>query len=474
MIAFKAWFPENSLNVSSPVDEIQTSNPLSVGPIGENGLTPTPIVAETTSSESPSRFTSWTFRSAAWIGSATRFCFGIASLLVLLAVVAAIPVLQFASFGYLLAVSGRVAKQGRLRAGFIGVEKAVRLGGVLLGVWLSIVPVRLLSESWYAAWLIDPASASTRVLRILLISGLLLTVLHLLSALACGGRLRHFLWPLWAPFRWALWAVQGSLGWRPIGALAGASIGLVMPCALADFRSLKPLQNWFPPSVLRRSFREGQWMRRSSEQLWQFWLGLRLPYFWWLGVRGAAGTLLWLLFPSGLLIAAANRNDPGGGLLALIGIPLAALVFALLIQVQLRFSVTERWRTFLEPRAGWTQFRRAPLWSALAGWVALVLALPMFLLKIEAVPPELHWVLSLVFVAGAWPSRLLLGASTASGLKRASGSSWWWSLLWAFVLVIGCGAFAVILVLTRYLSWSGAGSLLENHLFLLPTPFWLN
>jgi hypothetical protein len=191
-------------------------------------------------------------------------------------------------------------------------------------------------------------------------------------------------------------------------------------------------------------------------------------------VKATSGTLCWLLIPSGLLIVAANRNDPGGVLLALVGIPLAASVFALLIQIQLRFATTERWRSFLEPRAACAQFRRAPLWSALAGWLALILALPMFLLKIEAVPPELYWVLSLIFVAGAWPSRLLLGASAASGKNRAKLSSWWWSLLWAIVLLIGCGAFAVILVLTRYLSWSGAGSFWENHLFLLPTPFWLS
>lgn len=464
----------NVMDASSPEFESRISLPSFRYPGGIPVSVPLVVAEEQPPRPSAPTFASWPFRIGAWLNTLFAAGFGIASLLVLLAITAAIPFVQFASLGYLLAASGRVARSGRLRDGLIGLDKGVRIGGILLGTWLSIIPVRLLSESWYAAWLIDPGSMQTRILRILLIGFLVFTVLHLLSALACGGKLRHFIWPLVAPFRWILWTGQSAVSWRPTRNLIDVTIGRVMPKLLADFRSLEPLRNWFPPTILRNSIREGQWLSKTSERLWEFWLSLRIPHYWWLGVKATAGTLCWLLVPSGLLIAAANRNDPGGVLLALVGIPLAASVFALLIQVQLRFATTERWRAFLEPRAAWAQFRRAPLWSALAGWLALILALPMFLLKIEAVPPELYWVLSLIFVAGAWPSRLLLGASAASGKNRAELSSWWWSLLWAIVLLFGCGAFAVILVLTRYLSWSGAGSFWENHLFLLPTPFWLS
>ncbi|MFN7573963.1 MAG: hypothetical protein ACK5SA_02770 [Planctomycetota bacterium] len=419
------------------------------------------------------RFQSLPFRIGAAVASWVKVGFGLFSLWVLLAIAAAVPVVQFASFGYLLAASGRVALTGKLSSGLFGWNRAAHLGGILLGGWLSLLPVRILSDSWYTAWLIEPASSQTRSLRVSLIGLMILTGVHLLGALACGGKLRHFLWPLVAPGRWLSWLLQGAFRWPVARRLVDESLGRLFPRLIADIRSLRPLADWFPPVVLAKSIGKGNWLAQSSRDLWDFGVGLQLPSLWWLGVRGAAGTLLWLLVPSGLLIAAANRNDAGGGLLALLGIPLAACVFALLLSIQLRFAASGKWRAFLEPGAAWAAFRRAPFWLTLCGWVALIMALPMFFLKIEAVPPELESLLALMFVAGSWPSRLLLGWAGARSNAATKPRAWWWSLLWFTVLVIGCGAFAVILLLTRYLSWSGAGSLLENHLFLLPTPFWL-
>src|SRR5205809_278239 len=56
-----------------------------------------------------------------WYGLcyALEWLFGLASLLACLAVLAAIPIVNFLSLGYLLEASGRVAKSGRLRDGFI-------------------------------------------------------------------------------------------------------------------------------------------------------------------------------------------------------------------------------------------------------------------------------------------------------------------------------------------------------------------
>lgn len=436
----------------------------------ENQFSPQPAAA----APAPIQFLSFPLRVCTALGRAVHLGLGIASLWFLLAVAAAIPIVQFASFGYLLAASGQVAISGRLRDGLLGWRKAAQLGGILLGGWLSLLPVRLWSDAWYAAWLIDPESGQTKFLRVGLLGLVVLTGVHVLAALACGGKLRHFLWPVVAPLQWFVWLGQGLIRWPIARELVDGSVGRLFPRLVADLRGLRPLADWFPPFVLAKSIRRGKWLSRCAAQLWSFWVGLRLSDCWWLGFRGAVGTLLWLLVPSILLIAAANRNDELGGLLALGGIPLAAVVFALLLQVQVRFATTRRWRAFIEPRAAWEQFRRAPLWLAIFGWAALVLALPMFLLKIEAVPAELEPALSLAFVAGAWPARLLLGWATARGNRREQVRPWWWSYPCFAVLLIGCGAFAVILVLTRYLSWSGAGSLLENHLFLLPTPFWLS
>ncbi len=417
---------------------------------------------------------SWPVRAAVGCLEVGKVAFGLLSLLVLLALAASIPILQFASFGYLLLVSGRVAASGKLRAGFPGFRQASALGGILLGSWLSLWPVRLVSDAWYAAWLIDPESVQTRGLRLTLFGLLAGTAVHLLAALACGGKLRYFVWPLVAPLQWALWWLQGLLRWPGFRLVVDQTIGRLWPKLVADLRSLRPLRNWFPPSVLWHELRQGNWLQRSGAQLWAFWIRLRLPRCWWIGLRGIGGTLVWLLPPAAILIAAANRNDGMGGLLALLGIPCSAVVFALLLQMQTRYALKDDVWVFAQPREALRQFGRAPIAATLCGWLALVLALPMFLLKVEAVPTELEWLLAVVFVGGAWPARILLGWAAARATRQTKPSRWWWRYLGTGVLLIGCGLFSVILLLTRYLSWRGAGSLLENHLFLLPTPFWLN
>ena len=66
-------------------------------------------------------------------------CLGAASLVVGLSALAAIPVAQFLSLGYLLEASGRVARSGRLRDGWIGVRRAARVGGIVAGC-LALAP----------------------------------------------------------------------------------------------------------------------------------------------------------------------------------------------------------------------------------------------------------------------------------------------------------------------------------------------
>ena len=51
-------------------------------------------------------------------------------------VLAALPVLQFLSLGYLLEAGGRVARSGRLREGFIGVRTAAATHNAIDASWL--------------------------------------------------------------------------------------------------------------------------------------------------------------------------------------------------------------------------------------------------------------------------------------------------------------------------------------------------
>ena len=77
------------------------------------------------------------------------------------------------------------------------------------------------------------------------------------------------------------------------------------------------------------------------------------------------------------------------------------------------------------------------------------------------------------FIIFSWPARLALGWAYRRGKNAPRSRPWWirYPMLLASVPV--AFAFAIILTLTRYVSWNGALSLFENHVFLLPAPFWL-
>src|ERR1700722_12938070 len=68
-----------------------------------------------------------------FIGSAAEWVFGVFALIVGLAILSAIPIVQFLSLGYLLEVAGRVARTGRLRDGLVGVRRAARVGSIGVG-----------------------------------------------------------------------------------------------------------------------------------------------------------------------------------------------------------------------------------------------------------------------------------------------------------------------------------------------------
>jgi hypothetical protein len=98
----------------------------------------------------------------------------------------------------------------------------------------------------------------------------------------------------------------------------------------------------------------------------------------------------------------------------------------------------------------------------------------LFLLKIEEVPSEFLWSLSLLFIAFGWPSRIIAGWAVGRAAKKEKPVRWWLRYPIQFFAAPIAFAFAVIFYLTRYVSWNGTLSLLENHVFLLPAPFWLS
>ncbi len=128
------------------------------------------------------------------IGSILEWLFGVASLFIGLAILAALPLFQFLSLGYLLEAGGRVARTRRLRDGFIGVRLAARLGGMVIGCWLMLLPARFVADLARSSQIIDSDGRTAANWRFGLLVLIGLTFVHIVAACARGGKLRYFVW----------------------------------------------------------------------------------------------------------------------------------------------------------------------------------------------------------------------------------------------------------------------------------------
>jgi hypothetical protein len=357
-------------------------------------------------------------RTARVLASAAEWLFGIASLLVGLATLAALPLAQFLTLGYFLESSARVARSGRLRDGFVGVRRAARVGGLAMGVWLATLPAWLVGSVAQSAELIDPGGSPARVWRVLLVVVAGLTFFHVLIACARGGRLRHFLWPFGHP----VWLI--------------------------------------------RRMRAGGWYAELRDGFWESLAALRPWYFFRLGFVGFLGTLAWLVVPA-ILISAGGRMPP----LGFVGALLLAVVVPFLPFLQVRYAVEGRISALFSRRAVRERFRRAPWAFAFSLMVMLLAAIPLYLLKIEMIPREAAWLPSLVFVMFLAPARLLTGWAYARSGRRDRPSHWFFRILGRFAIIPAAAVYVLIVFLAQYTSWGGVATLYEQHAFLLPVPF---
>jgi len=355
------------------------------------------------------------------VASAAEWVFGLASLVVLLAALSTFPLIQLVSLGYLLEASGRIARSGRFRDGFVHIREAARIGSVVLGTWLVLWPLRFVSDLWYTAQLIDEDSLASRGWRVALVVLVLLLMLHLAWALFRGGKLRHFFWP-------------------------------------APVRFVKRVSRW------------GMYAE-ARDRLWNFVTSLRLPYYFWLGARGFVGAVAWLFIPVVLLVAAFHLPTGPSVIAGLIGILLLPIVVAYLPFLQAQFACDGRLVSMFDVGTLRKTFARAPLAFWLAITATLLFALPLYLLKIEFIEREVAWLPALVFVVFILPARLLTGWAVGRGRHRDAPRGWLarWSARFAMIPIVL--VYVLFVYLTRYVSWYGSWSLFEQHAFLLPVPF---
>ncbi len=356
-------------------------------------------------------------RALAWAGNGLL---GLVALIVGLAFASSVPLVQFISLGYLVEVSGRALRERDAWRGGIGLQQSARLGKVaaLIGLWS--LPIMLLQEFAFSAMLIEPDGPSARRWRAALIVCTVVIALHVVSALLRGGGVWQFIWP--APLQ------SLRLAWRFV--------------------------------VDRRVYQQ------ARQAVWDTVTGLRLGYFFWLGLWSFVGALLWLVVPVTLL--AAGRRAP---LLAVIGGLLLTIVVMYVPFLQARLGASGRLGEVFALRGVRRDFCRAPLAYAVALLLTLALSLPLYLLKIEWVPREAAWLPGLLFVAFALPARWAVGWACARAARRESPRHFVVRSLARVLMLATSAAYALIVYFTQFTSWYGIGSLYEQHAFLLPVPF---
>jgi hypothetical protein len=358
----------------------------------------------------------------AWI---VRGSFCIASLIVLLAVLTAIPILQLIAFGYLLHVAGGLAAGGRLRDGLPHLRQAGQIGLAAVAIFIAALPTQLLAHWESVAHLINPGSGQAASMRALAITCSLLATVYLLWAWVRGGRLRHYLWPQ-------------------------------------------------PKRFLREGWRWKTW-KEAPNRLWEFTAGWELPKYFRLGLLGAAGTLVWLI-PAMIIIAAFRNGETGlAGLVGFVALVFLGIGMLYLPMLQAHFAAENRFSALFEVRTIRRQFRRAP-WAWFAAMVVslLITPIPLYLLKVEATPREVMWLPCLVFVAFILPARIAAGLALRRARRRPEPSGAWarisrWTVRALMVVVVA--VYLLFVYVSQYTSWDGLATWVQQHAILVPVPF---
>lgn len=349
------------------------------------------------------------------------------SLLILLAFVAAIPVIQLVSLGYLLVAGARLADGRPWRQSLPGLRLAGRIGVFFMLTGLSSLPVLLTADLAYSARLLEPGSFVSAAWRIGAFLLMVAWLIHVGWAAIRGGRWWHFVWP--APLQFF------SQFWRP-----------------------------------------AMWSK-ASDQLYDLVSGLQLPRLWWLGARATVGALSWLVIPVSMMIIGQRAQAEIAPLVGLLGAILMAWIMFYLPFFQLLFAQSGSLKSFLAIAQVRRNYAFAP-WAHTLGLVVLsTLAIPLYLLRIEATPSELTWLPSLFFASLMLPSKLMLGwAIGYSNRRQAKGvkrRAWWIRAPAKIVGIATIGFYVGALYVAQLIAAQGAYVMYFQHAFLVPNPLFI-
>jgi hypothetical protein len=374
-------------------------------------------------------------RAWAWFRDRLFLLLGVATIGVGLGIVAAVPILGLAALGYILEAAARVARGGRFRDGFPGIRRIARIGACALGTLIVSLPLIICDslrrdEALIFAVVANRCRAQAvaippaviehhRRFELVTLALLVVTALHVAGALARAATLGAFFRPI-------------KNGVFLLGCV-------VRPARLGEAVAAAVV-----------------WVRE-----------LGLGHLFSLGARGFVAAAVWLALPTALL--AAGRAHP---LLGIAGGLALVPVLAWLPFLQVRLAVEDRFAAAFDVGEIRARRRRAPLAHAFAVFVTLLLALPLYLLKVEQLPRDVLWLAAIVFVALVLPAKLLVGKAYARGSARPASASLWLRAACGHVEVPMIALYVVLLFLTQFIDWRGAYGLFEHHAFMLPTAFY--
>lgn len=348
---------------------------------------------------------------------------GLTSLIALLAVLAAIPIVNLFALGYMLEGEGRVVRSGRLRDGVPLAGMLPRLGAFAWGTWAWILVVKLVSGAAADASLIDPGGPTAAAWRRAATITAVLVGVHLLLAWHAGGSLLAF---------------------------------------------VRPLRN---ARLFGRAVRTGTAWRGAADRLAAWLARIQPRRLFSLGLCGFVGAALWLA-PATLVFSAFRDTQRPVALLVTVGG--AALLGGALVCVpimQALFAADGRLAAFGDVARVRRLFRRAP-WALVGAIVTLhALSLPLYLTKVVVPPRDALWLITPIFVLTIYPARLVIGLATGYALRRTRdrGPFLRWT---AFTVLVPLLALDLLLLFFMPLIDAlGRRVLFDHHALLLPTPF---
>ena len=361
------------------------------------------------------------FHAAYWL---FELAFGVVSLVAMLALLAAIPIVNVLALGYMLEAQGRVARTGKLRYAMPLLPLAPKLGGIALGTWIWYWLVRFVADAASDAALIAPRSGVAIAWSIGLTLWCGFVAIHLVLAIARGGRLRLFFWP------------------TPLNGL------------------------W-----LWKRLRRGDYIDVASLAVKEFIAALRLRHHFWLGLRGFVGAFVLLFIPTVLFGALNDTSKPGQIVLTLLGGLLLVLTLGWVPFLQARFAAENRLAAMRELRSIRELFRRTPIIFLLALVVLYALSLPLYLFKLFEVPQDLRWALTPIFIVSIYPAKILIGWAYSRAVKKER-RGWFIVRCVCNVLFLPLLSFYVfMLFFTPAVGAAGRAILFQHHAVLLPWPF---